>query len=330
MRMPRLRFTIRRMMVAVAIVAVGLWLHRRSAHFWVTAFDHSRMVQQGMGPLTGMEGWKMTPKGRYHHDMTLKYERAARYPWLPVITDAGFARRGVAGQPSQCRGRPALPDCKSRSDLPNIPIVQPAGPAGSTLEKMPNMPIDIARVRELKRQELERQRSKSPTARATFCRPAGPQPEDTLPAFDCLADAAKSPGCKGERVCDSPSRVAIEPEVRDRYADFAGGVVQWADEPTPKLFGLRVSLDIANGYDGAVMGVVVTLRAVSDRMEYGIWRIFEGERINGNTYPPRPAKPLYPPGHLQESLDAMYSQLTATIRDRVGLPLDCTGPSSAG
>ena len=49
-------------------------------------------------------------------------------------------------------------------------------------------------------------------------------------------------------------------------------------------------------------GVVVTLRAVfgsgSDRREYGIERWFEGERINGNTWPPRPPLPLYPPGSL--------------------------------
>jgi hypothetical protein len=189
------------------------------------------------------------------------------------------------------------------------------------------MPIDIARVRELKRQEAERRAAerralKSPPARATFCQPAGPEPEDSPPDFEGLDDELR--WRQAERVRQSSPRVAIDVEVRERYEDFPGGVVRWAEDPTPKLSGLRTSLDIANGIDGAVMGVVVTLRVVSvsgsDRKEYGIWRMFESERINGNTYPPRPPKPLYPPGHLPESLDAMQSELAAFI----------SGPSSDG
>ena len=200
------------------------------------------------------------------------------------------------------------------------------------------MPIDIARVRELKRQEAERRAAKrralkSPPARPTFRRPAGPEPEDPTLAFEGLDD--DEPGRRqAERARQAGPRVAIDLEVRERYEEFANGVVRWADEPTPKLPALRACLDIANGVDGAAMGVVVTLRAVSgsgsDRMEFGIWRMFEGERINGNTYPPRPPLPLYPPGHLSESLDAMHSELAAFIRDQVGPPSDGTGPSRSG
>jgi hypothetical protein len=202
---------------------------------------------------------------------------------------------------------------------------------------MRKMPIDIGRVRELKRQEAERRAAKrrapkSPPARSTFCRPAGPEPEDSTPAFEGLDDELRRR--RDEPARQPPPRVAIDLEARERYEEFANGVVRWVEGPTPKITELRASLDIANGIDGAVLGVVVTLRAVfgsgSDRMEYGIERWFEGERINGNTYPPRPPLPLYPPGHLQESLEAMHSELAAFIRDQVGPPSDGSDPSSAG
>ena len=82
--MPRFRFTIRRMMVAVTVgavlVAVPLVRHRR---FRSIALGHRlragrEWVQSG-GMSKAREAW--------YTGIIQKYERAARYPWLPVEPD---------------------------------------------------------------------------------------------------------------------------------------------------------------------------------------------------------------------------------------------------
>ena len=110
--MPRFRFTIRRMMVAVAIVAIllaaGIILAQRSAAYRDRAARHafaewlldSEAKMRRATPLAGIEGpgaalLKTFPndhdrtaaQAAYQAAMRAKYERAARYPWLPVARD---------------------------------------------------------------------------------------------------------------------------------------------------------------------------------------------------------------------------------------------------
>jgi hypothetical protein len=85
MRMRRLRFTVRGMMIAVAIVglAVGCLAERR-ARFTRIYNRHSRYLL-GKG-----SGWYTARSYRiidWNVDMYEKYERAVRYPWLPVAPD---------------------------------------------------------------------------------------------------------------------------------------------------------------------------------------------------------------------------------------------------
>jgi hypothetical protein len=103
MRMPRFRFTIRRMMVAVAIVGalfgvLGLW--QRSAAYAAIAERHAdeelAIVALALDALTARDGPRL-PTGLtlrmlmsravLHHKLARKYRRAARYPWLPVAPD---------------------------------------------------------------------------------------------------------------------------------------------------------------------------------------------------------------------------------------------------
>lgn len=76
MCLPRARFAVRRLMVAMAIVAVAtVWWAEKSkgriAPFMYKAVMHSV---------------EPDPTG-YHARMVAKYEWAARYPWLPVWPD---------------------------------------------------------------------------------------------------------------------------------------------------------------------------------------------------------------------------------------------------
>jgi len=112
LKIPRVRFTVRRMMVAVAVVAlafgiVRLWAARQ--HYLEKAANHagfralimrssqdiayweSRWTDQRVG-LPARYPWPGAPPlvrsmAEYHDAMRRKYERAARYPWLPVAPD---------------------------------------------------------------------------------------------------------------------------------------------------------------------------------------------------------------------------------------------------
>jgi hypothetical protein len=110
MRLPRVRFTVRRLMIAVAIVALALGifaecvrLSRKSASFRTQAEACSgieetlRMIIAASGPDTpvdvspgpGMPSRRFTAMVVAEHQaaLKLKYERAARRPWLPVEPD---------------------------------------------------------------------------------------------------------------------------------------------------------------------------------------------------------------------------------------------------
>jgi len=105
MWLPRVQFTVRRMMVAVAVVglllATGMWAakmwrlsrgHRAitSSHatleaevrFWVAEWERC----PGSALRTQMMG-EQARKADNSRRMMLKYDRAACYPWLPVAPD---------------------------------------------------------------------------------------------------------------------------------------------------------------------------------------------------------------------------------------------------
>ncbi len=101
MRLPRVRFTVRRMMVAVAIVALLLaWMQmqkrmvelRKSYEFQSALHGGEEVVEREGGLFIRFRGGRreVKPNARraaYHAAMRRKYERAARYPWLPVAPD---------------------------------------------------------------------------------------------------------------------------------------------------------------------------------------------------------------------------------------------------
>jgi hypothetical protein len=82
MKLPR--FTIRRMMVGVAILGLSLgFLAERRARFLRIAARHEESSRfYRLYP-----GFYIPSGAFYDIEMELKYERAARYPWLPVEPD---------------------------------------------------------------------------------------------------------------------------------------------------------------------------------------------------------------------------------------------------
>ena len=102
MKLPRTRFTVRRLMVAVAIMGslsygLRLWILNRT--YRLRAESHVARKTEARG----REAWaaKMAKSGylsaprasveaskvEYHDNMAIKYDHAARYPWLPVEPD---------------------------------------------------------------------------------------------------------------------------------------------------------------------------------------------------------------------------------------------------
>src|SRR3954468_14385090 len=108
MRLPRVRVTVRGMMVAVAVVGAALGglagLDRRRARLERLGSDHRARVVCVLAGSPGPDGvYAYEPRGfdqrgrptsrrqraadRWHEAMAQKYRRAARYPWLPVAPD---------------------------------------------------------------------------------------------------------------------------------------------------------------------------------------------------------------------------------------------------
>jgi hypothetical protein len=115
MRMPRFRFTVRRMMMAVALlsVAFGLeqmrrkrslyieeaakwsWLERLNLDYEYTYENYaSRREANGRGPSREKEVSENRVKAKHYRSRAIeagmlrrKYLHAARYPWLPVAPD---------------------------------------------------------------------------------------------------------------------------------------------------------------------------------------------------------------------------------------------------
>ncbi len=103
MSLPRLRFTVRAMMVAVAIVAAVLGLKRRMHDFSRRAEYHLlRADELAKGCVFGKMFRDDPDRSRasqheaerqnfrvvaFHANLGVKYARAARYPWLSVAPD---------------------------------------------------------------------------------------------------------------------------------------------------------------------------------------------------------------------------------------------------
>jgi hypothetical protein len=108
MQLPRM--TTRRWMTAVAVVALlmgaGLGVGRRSWRFARLSAHHTNAALEHFGTQMALGGWppqlqdlsfaelarvQILCRARalvnYHSGLTQKYERAARYPWLPVEPD---------------------------------------------------------------------------------------------------------------------------------------------------------------------------------------------------------------------------------------------------
>jgi hypothetical protein len=89
MKLPRVRFTVRRMMVAVAVVGLAFgvtkWIKGRRDMFESLADDYldegSAFAEYGHG-LT-----ELNPRSAWNWAMYLKYKQAARHPWFPVAPD---------------------------------------------------------------------------------------------------------------------------------------------------------------------------------------------------------------------------------------------------
>ena len=102
--MPRFRFTLRRMMVAVAIVALGIaavrwrramddlaadYLHRALLHHIKVADDHAEMLRSPADPRAGE---LLERRKAYRRAMADKWNRAALSPWRPVPPDLPVPR----------------------------------------------------------------------------------------------------------------------------------------------------------------------------------------------------------------------------------------------
>ncbi len=112
MKIPRIRFSVWRMMLAVAVLAIVFgvirlsmvrqrYLEKAANHesfrarilssnleiaFWEARWRDQRLGKPAQYP------WPAEPPyvpaiAKYHDDMRIKYERAARFPWLPVAPD---------------------------------------------------------------------------------------------------------------------------------------------------------------------------------------------------------------------------------------------------
>jgi hypothetical protein len=83
---PRVRFTLRRMVVGIAILGLAFgvtsWLQRmrgRAISYQSMADRHAKLMVRG--------SHNSTARMRHHLTLRDKYEEAARYPWLPVAPD---------------------------------------------------------------------------------------------------------------------------------------------------------------------------------------------------------------------------------------------------
>jgi hypothetical protein len=94
MRLPHVRFTVRRMMVAIAGVSLILWgvnLRRHSLRCAYEALCKRATLELFLEsrhpvgrPMRAEEVERMKQGAAHFSDLAEKYERAARYPFLPL------------------------------------------------------------------------------------------------------------------------------------------------------------------------------------------------------------------------------------------------------
>ena len=87
----RLRFTVRGMMSAVAVVAAligaGIGLSRRRERFLARAALHGVEIGPAATVHYSFNDDRAMRWRTWHARLVEKYERAARHPWLPVAPD---------------------------------------------------------------------------------------------------------------------------------------------------------------------------------------------------------------------------------------------------
>jgi hypothetical protein len=84
-RLPRLRFTVRLFMLVVALAACSVWGYR----MWRVSRERAREERLHTHYRIGhpSPSADAAEKAAYDAVLARKYERAARYPWLPVEPD---------------------------------------------------------------------------------------------------------------------------------------------------------------------------------------------------------------------------------------------------
>jgi hypothetical protein len=89
MKLPRPRFTVRRMMVAVAIAGAflaGLALGERREHYNLMARNHAAAGEY-FRSIAGTSPTGFAARIALRDELKRKWENAARYPWFPVTPD---------------------------------------------------------------------------------------------------------------------------------------------------------------------------------------------------------------------------------------------------
>ena len=100
MRLSRVRFTVRRLMIVAALAALVMWggralqerrgrFERRSREEEMAALGEIMKCVYRVSPGTTVPQslFKDFPKVRYHEVLVEKYRFAALHPWLPVEPD---------------------------------------------------------------------------------------------------------------------------------------------------------------------------------------------------------------------------------------------------
>jgi hypothetical protein len=91
MHLPRFtpRFTVRRLMVAVAIVGIvlGVTIERRDRFRRIAVHHRAEFQKLASRMKAGSHEESDWLPIEWHESLARKYKRAACYPWLPVATD---------------------------------------------------------------------------------------------------------------------------------------------------------------------------------------------------------------------------------------------------
>jgi hypothetical protein len=94
MLLPRPQFTVRRLMVAVAIMGIvlGVTIERRDCFRRIAAHhqaEFKKLVSRHPEIVYGHPSDEpIMRRLEWHEPMPLKYDNAARSPWLPVVPDS--------------------------------------------------------------------------------------------------------------------------------------------------------------------------------------------------------------------------------------------------